>query len=154
MPNNDETQSRALLYQENTKVALAFWEWRHKIITHFFTGVAALLALAGWFYKTPELRGLLFVPFLIGSIFSWILSRLDLRNAAILRSCYDTGRGIELEVRRDEGGIFKTLGEQGSSDATYTKTLSGAFRGTALIFLVLSAAVIFVSVIRTWSVSK
>jgi hypothetical protein len=45
-----ETENLNLLYQENAKVAAIFWEWRFKLMASFFAVIAALFALAGWFY--------------------------------------------------------------------------------------------------------
>ena len=60
-----------LLYEENAKVAAIFWEWRHKIMVSFFAGIAALFALAGWFYQQQQLRTLVSASLFLGSLLSF-----------------------------------------------------------------------------------
>ncbi|WP_426504347.1 hypothetical protein ACPPVO_43185 [Dactylosporangium sp. McL0621] len=36
------------LYQENVKIAAAFWDWRHKLMAFTFTIVSALAAVGTW----------------------------------------------------------------------------------------------------------
>ena len=60
LPQTPDRASLALVYGENAKIAATFWEWRHKVMTHFFTAFAAIVVLAGWFYK--ELKPWLAVP--------------------------------------------------------------------------------------------
>ena len=43
--------SEEKLYEENAKVTAIFWEWRHKVLTHFFGVSGALLAVTGWLYS-------------------------------------------------------------------------------------------------------
>jgi hypothetical protein len=64
-----EAEKLILLYQENAKVAAIFWEWRHKVMTNFFTGMVALFALFGWFYQQLDLRRFLFAPLFFGAFF-------------------------------------------------------------------------------------
>ena len=44
MSDDTETKNRSLLYSENARGAVAFWEWRHKVMTRFFTAIAATVA--------------------------------------------------------------------------------------------------------------
>src|SRR5215213_7024900 len=55
-----ESDPLSLLYQENAKVAAIFWEWRHKVMTNFFTAIVALFALSGWFYQQQFGRAVAF----------------------------------------------------------------------------------------------
>jgi hypothetical protein len=41
------------LYEENAKVASVFWEWRHKLLTFFFTATSALGLASAWIVFLP-----------------------------------------------------------------------------------------------------
>jgi hypothetical protein len=132
-----ENEKLDLLYQENAKVAAIFWEWRHKVMTAFFAVIAALFALAGWFYQQSELRTLLFAPLALGAIFCLASFALDFRNAAILRECYRIGEEIEIQLR-DEGAIFKSIRATHYSGATYTIILRAVYAAVGILLLALS----------------
>src|SRR5687768_3287161 len=66
-----ERISEERIYEENANVAAIFWEWRHKIMTHFFAGMAAITALVSWLYQ--QIGGFsawLCAPPLLGAVFS------------------------------------------------------------------------------------
>lgn len=127
----------SLLYQENAKVAAIFWEWRHKVMTSFFVGIAGLFALAGWFYQQTELRILLFAPLSLGAILSLASLALDNRNRTILRECYRIGEEIEDKLR-NEGAIFKSIRTTYHTGVTYTLILCLVYALVGLLLLVLS----------------
>jgi hypothetical protein len=127
----------SLLYQENAKVAAIFWEWRHKVMTSFFTGVAALFALIGWFYKEVELRPFIFAPFILGAVFALIAKFLDQRNGDILKACYAVGKEIEGLLLRNNEGIFSRI-DADQSKVRYTRTLMFVYLCSAILFLILA----------------
>lgn len=64
MANSDRDgsfQRLSLLYQENARVAAAFWEWQHKTLTIFTAGITALLAIEVWIYNN-DLGGYTAIP--------------------------------------------------------------------------------------------
>ena len=61
--------SEVKLYEETAKVTAVFWEWRHKVLTHFFGVSGALLAVTGWLYSASGgLRPWQCVPMLMAAI--------------------------------------------------------------------------------------
>jgi hypothetical protein len=122
---NAQFDKLSLLYQENAKVVAIFWEWRHKIITSFFAGLAGLTILAGWIYNQSQLRNLLFAPPLIGAIFCFVCIFLDYRNGEILHKCYEIGSTIEINIATEKTAIFKSIG--GKHYVSYTWTLRVTF---------------------------
>src|SRR5437016_2050202 len=99
MTEDKTFEKLSLLYQENAKVAAIFWEWRHKVMTQFLTGIGAIFVVAGWLYQQPKLARFLSVPFFLGVVLSTVSLILDWRNGEILRKCYNIGKEIELELR-------------------------------------------------------
>ncbi len=84
-----------------------FWEWRHKIMTHFFAGMAALIALIGWLYQQAGgIRIWLCAPLFLGAVFSLVSYLLDKRNKRILERCYRIGKDVD-KNSHEEGGIFQ-----------------------------------------------
>lgn len=56
------------LYEENGRVAAAFWEWRHKVMTYLFTGVAGIAVATGWLYFQPGLKNWAAGPPVLGAL--------------------------------------------------------------------------------------
>ncbi len=126
-----------LLYEENAKVAHAFWEWRHKVMTRFFLTSASLVAVAGWFYATVGLRRWAFVPFLLLAVFALVSHFLDRVNTWVLRDCYRCGK--ELEQKLDGNGwIYSSIDDGHYNRGSYYRVLSIVYIGTAVLSLSLS----------------
>jgi heme A synthase len=137
--------SEQKLYEENAKVTAIFWEWRHKVLTHFFGVNGALLAVTGWLYNTSgDLRWWHCVPLLVAAAYSFISYKIDKRHTKILRSCYGIAAGIELRARKD-GGIFKFINDLHYTKGSLTQTLHRIYRTSAWLFVVASLLVIAIS---------
>src|SRR5690348_15149431 len=90
--------SEEKLYEENAKVTAIFWEWRHKVLTHFFGVSGALIAVTGWlYYASGDLRPWHCVPLLLAAAYSLISHDIDARHTLILRRSYAIAAGIELQ---------------------------------------------------------
>lgn len=142
--------SEERIYEETAKVAAIFWEWRHKIMTHFFAGIPALLALTYWFYQQAEssIRIWLCAPLLLGATFSYISFLLDKRNARILRACYSICTDIEVKSGQSNGAIFKFIEDTHYEGLTYTKILQRIYLIAALLQAGLLVVVIIYSLYR------
>jgi hypothetical protein len=86
-----------LAYTENAKVAAIFWEWRHKVMTFFFTATAALIAVAGWGYS-HGLGRFNAIPLLVAGLLSFVAAGLNLRTGRILLGTYMAGALLEREL--------------------------------------------------------
>lgn len=137
MIDEDKTFGKqSLLYQENAKVAAIFWEWRYKLMVSCFAGVAALFALAGWFYQQRELRDFFSAPFFLAAIFSFASFFLDRRNGKILRECYRCGKEIEIDLI-GKGMIFESIGKN-NTGVTYTLILGAVYLGVGVLLLLVA----------------
>lgn len=144
MSSIEGTENYSLLYEENSKVACEFWEWRHKIMTRYFAAVTAMMIMAGWFYERPELKKWLFIPFLLGSLFSVISDLMDKVNTKVLRSCYRIGMELEQKISSD-GGIFKAIESMHYRKISYHIILRFMYLSSAVLFLIIAiGAIIFV----------
>ena len=132
---DDEILNARLLYSENAKVAAVFWEWRHKVMTGFFTAIAAAVAMAGWFYQHSELRPWVFVPFIMAAVFSILSDIMDRVNTKVLRECYRLGMTMEEKFSND-GGIFEAIQDMHYKRGSYNKPLRVIYISSAIIFLV------------------
>ncbi|HKR12796.1 MAG TPA: hypothetical protein VJT15_12115 [Pyrinomonadaceae bacterium] len=82
-----------VLYEENGRVAAAFWEWRHKLLTSYFAAVGGIFVLSGWLYG-QHFGEITALPLFVGPLISGVAALLDVRNASILKHCYSVGQQI------------------------------------------------------------
>src|SRR5215203_3511521 len=111
-----------LLYQENGKVIALFLEWRDKVMNRSFAVTGAVFVAAGWLYQQEDGRVWLFIPFLLGAMFSTISLLLDHRNGRILAECFRIGGELE-ERLMGQPGIYKFIGRTRSDVITYNRVL-------------------------------
>jgi hypothetical protein len=132
----------SLLYQENARVAAAFWEWQHKTLTIFTTGITALLAIEVWIYNNDFGRYMA-IPPSAAAVLSWVCMRFAERNRVILNRTYETGEQLEtlisegLEQPREP--IFTWLG---SRPGTYRRILPAMFKVAVVVFLAVAIAAV------------
>lgn len=137
--------SEERIYEETAKVAAIFWEWRHKIMTHYFAGMAALIALIGWLYQQAGgIRMWLCAPLLLGAIFSFISYSLDKRNKSILEECYRIGKDLDYHSHKG-GGIFSFLNDLHSTSGSYTQILKVLYLASTVLLLALSIIILIVA---------
>lgn len=109
MPAGEISRSQELAYAESAKVAAAFWDWRHRLMTFFFTGLVALTAVAGWTVDKHLPGRYLAAPLLLGGALSAVSVLLDRRIATTLQAAYEVGMKIEQDW--DVAcGIYSKLG--------------------------------------------
>lgn len=135
MSEDKGIESVCLLYSENAKVTVEFWEWRHKVMTRFFAVIAASIAMAGWFYQQSELKHWVFVPFFLAFIFSLLSDMMDRVNTKVLRECYRIGSSLEHKLSSD-AGIYNAIQDVHYNRASYHRVLRVMYVGTAFIFAV------------------
>jgi hypothetical protein len=132
----------SLLYQENARVAAAFWEWQHKTLTIFTAGITALLAIEVWIYNN-DLGRYMAVPLGAAAVLSWLCMRFADRNRAILNRTYEIGKELEAKIaaglEQPDEPIFTWLGSQ---PGTYRRVLPRMFEIAAVVFLGLAVAAI------------
>jgi len=98
-------ENRRLLYEE-TQGGVDLLRVAPQSLTLFFSALGALLALSSWLLQNePLVAG---APLALAAGFSYVLLRLEERNAAILQKCYDVASALELELRPD-GSIFHEI---------------------------------------------
>jgi hypothetical protein len=138
---SDRTFARvSLLYQENARLAAAFWDWQHKTLTLFTAGIGALLAIEAWVFDRHFGRYLA-IPLVSASLLSAMCARFAQRNREILNKAYDIGAGLEREIAKglklSVGPTFTWLRD---SRSTYRRILPPVFWVVAGIFLILAIA--------------
>ncbi len=133
MPEKNDIENIRLLYSENAKVAAAFWEWRHKVMTRFFAAVAACVVMASWFYQHSELKAWVVLPFALAALFSVLSDMMDRVNTRVLGECYRLGMMMEEKLSED-AGIFKGITEMHQSRTSYHRVLRVMYIGCAVIF--------------------
>jgi hypothetical protein len=139
-----EQISEERIYEENAKITAIFWEWRHKIMTHFFGAIGAVIAVTGWLYQqASEFRVWHYVPLLVGAAYSFISYLIDKRHNRILRKCYRIGADIELQARK-EGAIFSFINDLHYTKGSLTQILHIIYLTSTLLFLGLSLLIIIV----------
>lgn len=103
-----------LIYVENAKVAAVFWDWRHKTLTIFFTGIAGVAVAAAW-VANHHPGALVALPLFLGALFSGVAFGLNWRTTSILGECYAIGASLETAFLADTPAL---LGEQ---QATFSR---------------------------------
>lgn len=128
----------ALLYQENARVAAAFWEWQHKTLTIFTAGITALLAIEVWTYNN-DLGRYTAIPPGAAALLSWLCMRFTERNRTILNRTYEIGKKLEAKIAKGleqpDDLIFTWLG---SHPGTYRRLLPRMFKIAVVIFMALT----------------
>jgi hypothetical protein len=151
----DHLSALQLVYQENAKVAAAFWEWRHKIILLCAVTVSVILGIASWMY-THQLGGVaLSVPFAVGAVIAGMCRVFDRRNGQILDACFRVGADLERRIsdacpdQADTIGIYAAIIESRSNTAvfsppsgTYSHTLRRAYFALAIFLVATSLAAV------------
>jgi hypothetical protein len=139
--NNNEVIPE-IIYSQVCKTAETFWEWRHKVLTRFMVAIAGLMAACGWFYKEPTLKKFVFVPLLLGVIFSLVSFLLDRVNTSVLRAAYHRASEIE-KTMTTEGGIFTSIHNIHSTRWTHYNILRFLYIATAVILLIVAIVTLF-----------
>jgi hypothetical protein len=141
--------SEEKLYEENAKVTAIFWEWRHKVLTHFFGVNGALIAGTGWLYyaSSQKLHSWHCLPLLLAAVYSFISYKIDNRHTQILRRSYRIAAGIELEART-EGSIFTFITKIHNDGGSLTQLLHRLYRISGWLFIAAAVIVIIMSWIR------
>jgi hypothetical protein len=100
VPNDPPTPAQvearlALLYQETGKVAAAFWDWRHKVITICSTTLVLTFAIVSWMYK-QRLGGIaMSFPLAAGAGIALMCRGMDRRNGQIMAASYAVAKPLE-----------------------------------------------------------
>ena len=139
----DDDDRLALLYQESTRVAALFWEWRYRLMMFFFTGIAVLLALAGWIYD-HDLGRFIAAPAFVGAVLALVCALLELRNAGILRDAYRLAGEIESQWR-PKGSIFAAIAaaHAGKARTTYGWIFFLGYVVAGILLLALAIVALF-----------
>lgn len=93
----DNQDSILKQYEEVSKLMDTFFEWRYKIMNRFFIGIAAIFISIQWMYST-KINHLVFIPLLLGGIFSIITALMDRVNQRIINTCYQVGKDTEQKM--------------------------------------------------------
>lgn len=100
MSSESQLQAVVALFEENGRVAAAFWDWRHRLMTFFFTGMAAALAASAWLVTHHAARGYVAIPLASAAGLAVISCLLDRRVGDILKTVHRSGSRYEVALRR------------------------------------------------------
>ena len=106
--NGDGGDRLAVLYQENARIASVFWEWRHKLLTYAFSGIAGLLIAAAWLHS-HEYGRVTAVPFFLAVLVALAVIALNERTGLILSESYRVGADLKKSMRPGHEGIFEFM---------------------------------------------
>lgn len=139
----DRISRLSILYQENARLAATFWEWQHKTLTIFTSGVAAVLAIEAWMFNR-HFGSYLAAPLVAGSLLSALCVLFARRNREILNATYAIGAALEREIK---DGLDLDLPESRAayewllqSPSFYRRWLAPIFSATAILFLLAAIA--------------
>lgn len=136
---NKNIEQFKFMYETNMKMALEFWEWRHKVLTRYFLSMGSIFVFAGWLYKdSPELYSYLPIPLMIGALLSFFFLQLDIRNDKILKECYTIGAGLEKQYANDNCIFSKLLEFKNNNNSTYHSWLRILYAASTVILLISS----------------
>ena len=138
-----EIENAKILYEENSRVAQTFWEWRHKIINRFFVAIASIFIVTSWMLTNNKFRDCIFIPFVLGAVYSLISKKMDDVNTWILRDCYEIGNKLEKEIGGVEY-IFGKIDTEHSSRGSYAKLLSILYVSSGVVMMILAIISLFV----------
>lgn len=138
--SKDDKDALLKLYEENGKLFFTFIEWRYKIMNRFFLALAALFFTVQWMYGKSNLIEFIFIPFLIGSVFSVFLALMDNVNQRVIVNCFRIGSDIEKKLISFDG-IYKFFLKdfhikESKKMLTYRLILQILYFGCAIILLI------------------
>src|SRR4051794_6874268 len=87
----------AAIYAENSAVARAIMEWRHKVVMLYVVSVGAAGSCWLWLYEHHGDSKLPLLCYAIGVVAA-VLGVMDGTNSAILKACYSVGHQAEQRV--------------------------------------------------------
>ena len=94
-------------------------------------------------YERKELKRLLYIPLLIGAVYSIVSYLMDEVNKKILLGCYATGKDLEQQLGPSTGAYTRISDQYGR--VNYSVFLRALYLSAAVLLLVLSLlAAIFV----------
>lgn len=133
-----DKENLRLLYKENGEITRVYLEWRHKVMSRFFLTTAGILFIARWMYENDALRPLIWVPFLLGAIFSFSTALMDNVNSRILGGCYRYGEKMEI-LLSSEAGVYGIANHEFTKHPiTYSKVLKTVYWGTTILSIIVS----------------
>jgi hypothetical protein len=126
------TEEAKALYEEATKVAFYFSDWRHKILTYFLAFATVLAAATQWIDRSYPDSRIVAIPFTVGCFVSLMLAWMDYRNMLLLRIAH----GVAASIERQWGvgpvpGKWKYAGGHASSGFYSALAELQPFRRTA-----------------------
>lgn len=140
--SNKEQISKAKIYEEAAKLTVILWEWRHKVMTNFFTVTGGVLAVSGWLYK--DAKAYVYVPLLVGGAYSLISLLIHRRHTRILRECYRMAESIELEAYdSDAGAIYHSIRTIHKDRGSLTQILTYIYLSSAVVFFMVAVVFIY-----------
>jgi hypothetical protein len=99
--NGDDVEARLrLLYEETGRVAVVFWEWRHKVILLCSAVLTLAFGGAAWLYNQRLGGGAIAFPLAAGGLIVSACRVFDRRNGEILDDCFQAGAALEDELKQ------------------------------------------------------
>lgn len=129
-------------YEETGKLLNTFLDWRHKVMTRFFIALSAIFISIQWMYTNEVLKKFIFLPLLIGAIFSLVIACMDMVNQRILNTCYELGREIE-EKLFSSPGLYQKMHSDFINNRirriiSYRRVLKILYLGSAVVLFLSS----------------
>jgi hypothetical protein len=135
--NKLDFETIKLLYEENSKVAYVFWEWRHKLMIRFFLTTASIFILSGWLIINNKFLNFLFVPFLMGALYTILTLKMDNVNTWILKECYNNGELLE-KLQLNKESIYSLINTNYYKKGSYANILSTLYYLSIVIYFLIS----------------
>jgi uncharacterized membrane protein len=140
--SNKEQLSKAKIYEEAAKLTVILWEWRHKVMTNFFTVIGGVLAVSGWLYK--DAKAYVYLALLIAGAYSLISLFIHRRHTRILRECHRIAESIELEAYdSDAGAIYHSIRNIHKLRGSLTQILTHIYLSSAVVFFIVGVVFIY-----------
>lgn len=119
-----------------------FLNWRERLLAGYFFIIVGLITGFSWMHFN-DFKKFSFIPFLLGSFFSFFFRQLDCKVRHLYHACLDTGSGLE------EGkGIYSALNETKESKTgglSHSAVLDIMFFLGMGIFLIISITIFLTS---------
>ncbi len=138
--NGQDLENLRLLYKENGHITRAYLEWRHKVMTRLFLTIAGTLLTSRWMYENPSLHKHMYIPFLLGALFSFFSALMDNVNGRILGDYYILGERLERKMD-DGGGTYAITNKQYGHAITYTRILNFMYWGSGMALILVGCFV-------------
>lgn len=146
MTGANRAESIRTLYSENSQLARANLESRHKVLTNFLIAMGGIFVLLRWMATVASLKSLSFLPVAIAGGYSIVCGVMAIINGRLLTDGWIVGERLERDLD-PEGGFFARSNQTFSTKRlSFNAVLTWLYFGTGFILIVVAVVLALIRI--------